>query len=399
MKRWIGAVSLAVLLAGCQQTSIKQVKADAQVHWQQTRARVTYGVALEQFKAGQLDRATEKVREALALAPNDAESLLLLGRIHIEQGRYLQAAVELKSASDRLPRSFEAAFMLGVAQEKAGRLDEALASYQRAMELDTTSAGAVLAAAEVMVAVGRVADAQAFVDVHIGLAGDDAGMYELSGRLAMMLEDYALAARDYAQAADLSPLNVRYREALAHALFLSRQYAEAVEAVRALVRMPKYAPPSWVMTLLGDCHMALGQSSDARQAYQSVRNLAPEDPRGWINVAKASLELGDSHGAVQAAQEALQRDPRASDAYCLLGYALLKEGQAGKAVKVLAGAVEQFPQHIVLQCLLGRSYSAAGDAPGAARCYAAALKIEPDNPLAKELLAASVATKAQPPQE
>ena len=398
MKRWIASVSVAVLLAGCQQTSLKQVKEEAQVHWQQTRARVMYGVAVEQFKAGQLDRATEKVCEALALVPNDAESLLLLGRIHIEQGRSLQAVVELKRASDQLPKSFEAVFMLGVAEEKSGRLDEALACYQKAMELDATSAGAVLAATEVMVAMGRAADAQAFLDAHIELAGDDPAMFELSGRLAMMLEDYPLAARDYAEAADLSPVNTRYREALAHALFLSRQYAEAVEAVRALVKMPKYAPPTWLMTLMGDCHVALGQWTDARLAYQSARDLAPEEPRAWTNVAKASLELGDAHGAVQAAQEALHRDPHASDAFCLLGYALLKDGQTDKATQVLAGAVEQFPEHIVLRCLLGRCYAAAGDVPAAARCYTAVLKIEPDNPLAKELLAAT-APKARRPGE
>ena len=249
-----------------------------------------------------------------------------------------------------------------------------------------------------MVAVGRVADAQAFLDAHIGLAGDDPAMFELSGRLAMMLEDYPLAARDYAEAADLSPVNTRYREALAHALFLSRQHAEAVEAVRALVKMPKYAPPSWLMTLMGDCHMALGQWTDARLAYESARTLAPEEPRAWANVAKASLELGDAHGAAQAAQEALHRDPHASDAFCLLGYALLKDGQTEKAVQVLAGAVEQFPEHVVLRCLLGRCHAAAGDAPAATRCYTAALKIEPDNPLAKELLAAT-APKARRPAE
>lgn len=389
MKRWIAMVGWAALVAGCNQHSVRETKQDAQLHWQETRARVAYGVAMEQFKAGQLDLAFAKAQECLGLVPQDLEARLLLGRIYIEKGQYALAQAELKKVCDGSPMSYEPVYLLGVAQERSGRLDDALASYRKAQGLDSSNAQAVTAAAEVMVAMGNVVEAQAYVEGYLGLAGDEPGMYELAGRLAMMQEDYPQAAKYYATAADLAPANIPYRESLAEALFSCQRYSEAAETLRALTRLPKYSPPAWAWAMLGDCSLAANQPQDARQSYLAARDLEPDNARHWTNLAKAALALGDAARAIVSAQEALRRDASGPEAVLILGYALLKEGQADKAVGVLAGAVEKFPDQIVLRCLLGRAYAAKGDAAQAVDCYQAALKMQPDNPLAKDLLAAA----------
>jgi tetratricopeptide (TPR) repeat protein len=396
MKRWIVMWLVAAAAAGCNQSSPQQLKQDAQLRWQQTRAKVAFGVAQEQFNSGQLDRAMAKVQEALGLNPQDSEARLLLGKIYIEQGHYALAQTELKKVCEEAHKSHEAVFMLGVAQERSGHLDDALASYRKAQGLDPSTVSAAVAAGEVLVAMGRFDEAQVYVNGYLPSAGEEPGIFELAGRLAMMQEDYPLAARDYGQAVDLDPENVRYREALGQALFLSGQFGEAGETLRTLMRLPKYTAPAWVQTLLGDCYMALNQPQEARQAFAAARDLEPAESRAWSNVAKAALAAGDAPRAIASAQEALRQESPGLDAFLLLGYALLKEGQAQRAATVLSGAVEKFPQHILLQCLLGKAYAASGDVAQAVRCYTAALRLEPDNPLPKELLAAASAGRSAP---
>jgi tetratricopeptide (TPR) repeat protein len=389
MKRWIVTASVMAVLAGCQQPEMRRSKQEAHLHWQNTRGRVAYSLAAEQFKSGQVDKAYAQVQEALSLSPDDGEARLLLGKILIEQGRYAQAIPELQTACSRLPKSSEAPFMLGVTQERAGRMDDSLNSYQKALDAEPGNLSAVMSGAEVLVAMGRSGEAQAIVESYLGAAGDEPGMFELAGRLARMAEDPARAAEYYGQALDLDPANARYREALAEALYLCKQYREAVDTLRTLLQAPKYAAPAWVHTMLGDCCLALDQPREARAAYAAAKDLAPADSRAWVNLAKVSLALSEAPRAITSAREALRLDSRSLDAYLVLGCALLKDGQAPKAVQVLAPAAEKFPQHVVLRCLLGRAYAGAGDAARAGECYADALRLAPDDPLPKALLAAA----------
>jgi len=386
MNRWIaGTLIAAFLMGGCQST-VKQTKEQASLRWQKTRAQMLYGVAVEHFRAGQLDRAQGKALEALALSPDSADARLLLGKIYIEQGYYALAANELRKTFSQLPRSAEAAYMLGVAQEKCGRLDEAMASYRKAHALDSSRHHAVMAAAEVLVAMGRVQEAQIYVEGYLGLASDEPGMFELAGRLAVMLNDYELGAKDYQQALDLDPKNNCYREALGRAQFHARQYSQAMETLRGVTTDPNYECPAWVHTMLGDCYMAQNRPRDAREAYNAAKELRPSSPGVWVNIAKAALAIGDAPRAILAGQEALRLDSRSLDALMLVGYALVCDKQFERAVVLLAGAAATFPDSGMLQCLLGRAYDAAGQSAKAARCYAAALTLEPDNPLARELL-------------
>jgi tetratricopeptide (TPR) repeat protein len=393
MNRWIVtagvAAGMAVVLAGCGQPELKQSKQEAHARWQNARGRVAHNLAEEQFKNGQLDRALAKAQEAVSLAPEDGEARLLLGEIFIEQSRYLQAVPELQKACARLPKAFEPPFMLGVALERAGRLDDALVSYQKSLDVDPGNLNAVMAGAEVLVALGRVADARCIVDAYLGSAGQEPAMYELAGRLARMTDDPARASELFAQALDLDPANIRYRESLAEAQFLCGRHEEAADTLRSLIQTPKYAAPAWAQAMLGDCCLAMGRLREARLAYVAARDLAPTDARSWVNLAKVSLENGESPRAEASAREALRLEPRNLDATMVLASALLKQGQARQAIAVLAPAAKKHGGQVVLQCLLGKAYAEAGDLAAAARCYTEALKAAPDNPLARELLAAA----------
>ena len=387
MKRWIIGALVLGAVTGCNMPSMKDGRADAHKRWDHARAQVLCQVGVEHLRVGQLDRACKKALEALALNEDYTPARVLLGKVCIEQGHYRAAAAELARAQVNAPNSDEIVYLLGVAQEKDGCLDEALASYRRAHSLNEANLAAVTAAAEVLVLMGRTREAQLQLESYIHLAAEDPGVYELAGRLAMMQQEHAEAAKYYEQAADLDPGNLRYREVLAQAQFAAGEHAKAAGTLKDLSQSNQYKAPAWVYTMLGDCHMAMGRPIEARDAYQIASQQSPESAGAWANLAKAALALNDLPRAILSAKQALNLEAGRLDATLLLGYALLRNGQVDGALRLLPQAVARYPDNGTLRCLLGRAHAAAGNEAEAAQCYAAALKLEPDNQLAQALLA------------
>ncbi|MDY6913931.1 MAG: tetratricopeptide repeat protein [Planctomycetota bacterium] len=387
MKKWMLAAGLLAVLVGCNMSSVPEARDEAYKRWDHTRAKMLYGVAEEQLKVGQLDQARNKAQEALSLDADYIEARTLLAKVYIEQGHYIMAIAELRKVIENKADLAEAWYLLGVAQEKEGRLTEALASYRRAHALDDSHLAAVIAAAEVMVAMGRIKDAQFYLEGYTHLAGDEVGMYELAARLAMIRRQYDKAAKYYQQALDVDYKNLRYRERMGRAQYFAGQHAQARETFVALLASKQYAAPAWMYTMLGDCYMVENRPFEAQRVYRQASQRSPSAPGVWVNLAKVALSINQPTQAVIAADQALQRDENCLDATLVLGYALLRQMQVSRAIGVLTQATAVHPASGMLQCVLGQAHAAAGDYALAVQCYAKAAKLEPKSTLARELLA------------
>ena len=384
--RAVAIATLLACLAGCGQTSMPDAKKQAYDRWYRLRADMLCGVAREHLKVGLLEKAENKAKEALALDGNFLPAHILSGKIYIEQGRYAAAIEHLNRACEMDPQLAEAVYLLAVAQEKSNCLDEALKNYRYAYHLDNSSLAAVMAAGEVLVAMGKVHEAQLYLDRYMPRAQNDPGMFELAGRLAMMTARYPEAAGFFEQACDLDPKNRHYMEKLARAQFMAGNYTEAKETLEGLTALKEYRPRVWVYVMLGDSCLAAERPDEALRAYQTAGRLDASSPAIWTGMAKANLVIGDSGGAVLAAGRALILDQDNLDASMLLGCALLADRRVQEALRHLIRATGKHPKDPTLWCLLGRAHTAAGSDARAVRCYSTAAGLNPDDRLARALL-------------
>jgi len=389
MKRWILAAVVLATVTGCEQMEFSDKKADAEKRWFDARARVLYRVADNRLSTGKLDDAAGSARQALILQPDYYEAKVLMARIDIEQGRYSVAAESLEKLGRIRPKSAELAYLLGTAQEKAGKLTEALANYRRAYALDESSVAAVKAAAEVLAAMGHVRRAQLQVESYLLKVSEDPGMYELAGRLAMMTKEYDKAAEHYERARELDPRNSQYMEMLGRAQYVAGRHAGVIDTLTELLERKERPTGTWVHVMLGDAYLALNKAHQAFEAYFTASERAPNDPTVWVALSRSALAMNDTPRATLAARKALLLEPGQLDATLLLSYALLREGKSTEAVRTLRQAAAAHPTNAMVHCLLGRAHLAAGNEAGAVRCYSAALRMDPTSPLARELLSAA----------
>jgi tetratricopeptide (TPR) repeat protein len=399
MKRILLITAILTLASGCESfTQVSKMddgKAQAHKRWSHTRAQLLCDAAGEYLKSGQLDKAADKAQEALSLESGLVTARVLLAKVYIEQGEFPAAIVEIQKARDLQPRAWEPLYYLAVAQERSGHLEEALENYRKSGAMSPGNLEPVKAAAEVMIQLDRAAEARLFLENHLDAAGNDVGMYELAGRLAMTARDYAKAARYYQRAHDMAPANIRYREVLGEAQLLNGDYAGAAETLNDLLADKKYTPSSTTYCRLGECHLVLNRPAQAQDDFFKATELDPESAGVWVGLAKASSMAGDWRRSILAARKALGFQEDNAEALALLGYSLLKNGQHEEALAALIRGTKARPEDGTLQCVLGRAYAVSGNSTKAVECYQQALRLEPGNSLARELLAQSTAAKTR----
>ena len=385
MSRWIGLTVLAMAIVGCGQKPFNEAQADSFDRWCKARARIFCGMAEQALQAGRLAEARKKADQAVELAPRFPEARMVLGRIRIEQDAYVSAITQLREACRLDEESTQAQYLLGVALEKAGHIQEAVDAYKKAYDLDDRNVDAIMAVGEVLAINGRSGEGSKYVEDYLAKAKGKPAMVELAGRLAMCSKQYELAARHYLVLTRRNGDNAHWQEELARALFAGGQYAGAAEALEARTTIKDRKAPAWVYAMLGDCYITVSRPNRARLVYAEALAREPSSPELMVKMAQAYLAVGDNATAGSIARKALQIAPGGLEATLVLGYSLLRAKKPLEAERVLGPAVMLYPKSVTLLCLLGRCHAAAGDSDEAKKCYREAVKVDPECEVAKKL--------------
>jgi tetratricopeptide (TPR) repeat protein len=365
---WTVMISgLLMGLAGCMAHQ-GTPRAEAQRRWAETRGRVLNGVAEEQFNAGDL-----------------LEPRLLMARVAIEQGKFVDADEHLKQAASKDPNQPRIVYLQAIVEERREHYPEALKLYERAGELDSKNQAYLLATVEVMVRLDRAEEALALLESKLPTMDPTAGLYSAAGKVATLVEKHDKAAMYYSRAHALWPDNNEIQSQLAKAYYFSGQHAQAVRELEELVARTKDETPTWVLSMLGQSYLADQQASKAKEIFTQLTSKEPRVASHWVGLAKAALAAGDATRAMASARAAIALDPAQAEASVVLGYVLLKQGQNQKANSMLVGAARLHPDNPTLLCLLGRSYDALKQHEQALKCYKAAAAIQPGNRFAQML--------------
>ena len=143
--------------------------------------------------------------------------------------------------------------------------DEAIRTYQKAIELDHGCGQSYSNLASIFMRQGRYAEAIPMLQKGIELleaAGSQAVLWNQLGEAYRKLDDYEHATVCYRKAAELDPENIAYQDNLAEAELdgqrLDQQSMTTAEA-------PRPRPPTWVFKNQGLVYPAEEDSSDASE--------------------------------------------------------------------------------------------------------------------------------------
>jgi tetratricopeptide (TPR) repeat protein len=239
------------------------------------------GLALVEFRLGHFDEAIRLETEAMRLldsqpGPHRYElylryALLSFNRaqVYAAVGRYDDAVADLTSVIDLFPEESDGYLERGNAHRRAGRVDEALADYDRSIARNPPPE-AYYNRAGLLSELGREDDALVDYDTVLNLDPDHVGTRANRAGIHYDRGDYGRARRDVEHGLTLDPDN-------AH-----------------------------LLCTLGLLDMAEGRSEAAGQALTRAIECDATLAAAWVNRAVLAFENGDADAAIADLTEALE---------------------------------------------------------------------------------------------
>jgi tetratricopeptide (TPR) repeat protein len=379
---------LALAGTGCQSGKKKQTaNQQSEKRWAATRAAVLATLAKGQLESGQFDKARESIDKAKRLDPSNAQICLLAAKLELEEGRLDVAERELAEARRLDPKNAEADYLSGVVYQRWLKPKVAFDYYSSAAEKNPREVAYPLAAAEMLVDLGRSEEALSMLQGRLDEFGTSAVMHDTIGQLYVAQGQYAQAVDALRQASTLASDDNQVREHLAMAMFYNGQYREAADAFARVLKDPANASRAELHIAMGECQMNLRRPRDARDSFERATHLSPASATAFLSLTKAALELNDLRRAEVALRKAVALAPEQAETHLMLGFVRLKQERLPDALLAFRKASSLDANDPVALCMVGYVLEKSGRTQQAVQYYGRALRIDPDDELATKLMA------------
>jgi tetratricopeptide (TPR) repeat protein len=234
-------------------------------------------------------RAVDASLEALRLNPNQAEVHVALGLIYQGLGRTPAAVDELQKALAIHPTD-EAHRLIGDIFAKESRTDDAVAAYQRAIQLRPNYWQNHNRLAVALMRAGRYQEATASCRRVTELQPDSAVGFNNLGVVAMMQGDLAMGLSSLTRAAEISPKASTFSN-IGTVQYWNGRFADARHAYeQAIALKPNDAS---LVRNLGDAWAGEHNVPEARKAYVSAlafaRNQLKVNPKDATTLSLAAI--------------------------------------------------------------------------------------------------------------
>jgi len=265
-----------------------------------------FATARRVHESGDLDEAERRYLALAAARPEDAQILLYLATLRLQQGQLDEALRILKSVVTKAPDSVEAHATLATAFHLVANDESAVSHYETALALDPDRAETYYGLGAALMA--RSCDeALACFERAVAIDPDYAEAQCAVGAILHLLDKHEEALLAFQKALDIDPDYAEAHRGRAAALQSLRRFAEAEHHYAAAARVVPEHGATWLG--LGAVQQERGRHDAALLSYRSAAALAPAEAAARISIGSTLHELGRIEDAFASYQEAAVREP------------------------------------------------------------------------------------------
>lgn len=336
-------------------------------------APTLFALATLRLRGGKRDEAEQIYRRLSTLPQKEFQPVL--GMFLLQQGRLDQALAEFERLAKADPKDRTARSRLVSVCVRAGKLGEAEKILAAALKANPKDVDALLQRSSLLVGQRKYTEAQPSVQALLGLQPDSGPAHYLQARIYLARGEGIRARQELDGALRLDPALLAARIALADLLLGSNSAKTALDILDQAPKEQRESLPlrikrNWAL-------LAVGGWAEARKEID--RGLAAaKAPELLLQDGLLKVHEKDYSGARASLAEALKQNPedlRVLNAW-MATYAAQNQPQA--ALNWLREHAARYPQSATLQYFLGESLLANGK-PGEARtALTAAAALRPD---------------------
>ena len=317
------------------------------------------------------DEAVKFYDRALQASPGYGDAHALLGRTLLFMQRPQEALESFQRAfrmQPKLQKQLTPQLGMAFALRQVGRLEEAIAAYREAANLDPKDAEAQEGIGWGLMETGRYEEAEEPLRAAIRLDPDGAYPYGwltfvLQERekyeesiayaerfVAMKPEDldgharlgcglgragrYREAFAAYEQALELKPDDAAALYGIGLFHYEAGDYKEAIEALeKSIAISPQTNANADAFSVIAAARMRLSDLPNAIRANEEAVKLNPEIPEAWQNLGQCYMEIGQFERAMVSLERAFQLAPGVPETHYLLGLAQFELGNKSAALE------------------------------------------------------------------
>lgn len=316
------------------------------------KSATEWELARQAFLAGDLEKALRKVDTSLEINDTVVKSHVLKGRVLIEMGDLGNALQSLQTAAALDPEEPDAHYYLAIVYERINEPELACQHFMTACEFDDYNPVSAVAAAEMMIDLGRVDEAKAYLN-SIPMAENIAGIRQSLGHIALIEQDAEVAVDYFSQARLLAPDDSIIAENLIHAQAQAGQWGDAEKNIARLIKKEGNGERKDLKVLHAQALMHTGRAVDARSIYQQIvtEDEGRSDVDSWIGLANASMMIGDLRTVRKAATRVISLEPSSPEGFTLYAMYHRENGDDESALKAIETAIDKNPGDPVLYAL------------------------------------------------
>ncbi len=223
------------------------------------------------------------------------------------KGRVPEAIAHYEQALQAKPDYAEAHNNLGLALMQTGRLPEAIEQFTQALAIHSGYVEARNNLGLALMHSGRVPEAITEYELAVKIDPDYAGAYSNWGNALMQVGRPAEALSLFEQALKINPDADEAHNNLGNALVQTGRLAEAKEQYELSIKInPNYAGAYYN---LGNIFMQQGRFAEAISPYEQALKIDPDNPEFHNNLANALGQSGHFAEAVAEYEQALRLKP------------------------------------------------------------------------------------------
>jgi len=317
-RRFLGLLLCAALLLVLGAMTWRQcgIYANRETLWRATvrldpnswMAQVNLGdVYLEQ---GKMDEGIRLLQQGVQLNPGFVFGHLSLGLALLHHGKLDEAIAQAQKAQELDPALGAPHFILGECYLRQNRFDEAVSQYQTALarKLEVGEADAHYGLASSLAHLGRTGEAVAEFEKALQLRHDDAPTRLSLGDALLQEGKLEEAIAQFQKAVETKPDLPDARVKLGGALAQRGRMDEAIAQLQKAVQLKPDLAPAHLN--LGNALLQQGRVEEAIPHYEKALQINPGYGKAHSNLASALLRQGKMGDAITHLQRALQLEPK-----------------------------------------------------------------------------------------
>lgn len=388
----VTCVSLAISAGGCNGISqgqfTKAGASAAQDRMNAIKTNVEMDTAQRQFMGGDLDKAQRSIERVIIANPTAVSAYVLRGRIFLEKGEYETAMESLLHAEKIDAKNIDVQYYLGIVAERQSRLEEALTRYTTCNELDASKPQYLIAAAEMMIQLGRTEEGEALLRDNMDRFVGSASIRHTLGQLELVRGNWTSAMDLLSQARMLQPNDQMILEDLARAQVAAGKWGHAELNLQALLRDPANADRTDLKMLQARCLAAMERLAEARTLMGDVLNgeRHAADVQAWITYGHICARLEDPVRLRQAVSRIITLAPERPEGYALRAMLLRMANNPVAALQSIDRAITIQPNDPNQWVIRGLIQAEAGQFDLSQQSLSNALRLDPANANAKMMI-------------